>query len=45
MGNSSGKNIAGGVVHSMPADLRKAIASDKAALSLWQDITPLVRSG
>jgi uncharacterized protein YdeI (YjbR/CyaY-like superfamily) len=36
--------IAGDVVHSMPADLRKAITSVPAVLVLWQDITPLARN-
>lgn len=36
--------IAGGVVHTMPDDLRKALASSRGALALWQDITPLARN-
>ncbi len=36
--------IAGGVVHTMPADLKSAIVSNKAVLSLWEDITPLARN-
>ena len=38
------KNISGGVVHELPADLRKALASDEAALAAWQSITPLARN-
>ncbi len=38
------KKIAGGVVHTMPEDLRKAIASSPAARALWEDITPLARN-
>ncbi|MDE2213420.1 MAG: YdeI/OmpD-associated family protein [Patescibacteria group bacterium] len=38
------KKISGGTVHKMPPDLRKALASDKAALALWEDITPLARN-
>ena len=38
------KEIFGGVVHSVPADLRKCLASDKAALTAWEDITPLARN-
>ncbi len=38
------KRIAGGVVHAMPADVRKALISDTKALSLWADITPLARN-
>lgn len=36
--------IAGGTVHHVPADLRKALSSDKAALAKWEDITPLARN-
>ncbi|HXH26836.1 MAG TPA: YdeI/OmpD-associated family protein [Candidatus Acidoferrum sp.] len=36
--------ISGGVVHRLPADLRKAIMADKKALTLWEDITPLARN-
>ena len=35
---------AGGPVHEIPADLRKALASDKAARAVWTDITPLARN-
>ncbi len=40
----SGKTISGGVVHDLPADLRKALADDAAALKKWEDITPLARN-
>jgi uncharacterized protein YdeI (YjbR/CyaY-like superfamily) len=40
----SGKRVAGGVVHDLPADLRKALAANAAALPLWNDITPLARN-
>jgi hypothetical protein len=33
------KNIPGGVVHKMPADLKRALASDSQALTAWADIT------
>jgi uncharacterized protein YdeI (YjbR/CyaY-like superfamily) len=33
-----------GMVHKLPADLREAITSDKAARALWEDITPLARN-
>ncbi|HYF10526.1 MAG TPA: YdeI/OmpD-associated family protein [Candidatus Paceibacterota bacterium] len=33
-----------GAVHSMPADLRKALVSVPAALSVWKDITPLAQN-
>jgi len=36
--------ISGGVVHRLPADLKKALASDAKALALWEDITPLARN-
>jgi len=38
------KDIAGGTVHKMPADLKKALTSDSAALAAWQSITPLARN-
>ena len=38
------KSISGGVAHEIPADLRKALASDKSALAAWEDITPLARN-
>jgi hypothetical protein len=38
------KAISSGVAHKIPADLRKALASDKAALAAWEDITPLARN-
>jgi hypothetical protein len=36
--------ISGGVVHNLPADLRKALAADAKALAAWEDITPLARN-
>jgi hypothetical protein len=38
------KEIAGGVAHKMPADLKKSLLSDKKVLALWEDITPLARN-
>ena len=38
------KQIATGVVHDLPADLKKAIIADPAALAAWEDITPLARN-
>jgi hypothetical protein len=38
------KEIAGGVAHKMPEDLKKALTSDGAALKKWEDITPLARN-
>ena len=39
----SEKEISGGVVHDLPADLKKALTSAKA-LETWEDITPLARN-
>ena len=36
--------VAGGVVHEMPDDLRKALTSAPAARAVWEDITPLARN-
>lgn len=38
------EEILGGTVHELPADLRKALASNKAALEKWQNLTPLARN-
>ena len=38
------KEVAGGVVHTVPADLRKALLADSKVLLVWQDITPLARN-
>jgi hypothetical protein len=38
------KKISSGTVHVLPADLRKALASDPKALAKWEDITPLARN-
>jgi uncharacterized protein YdeI (YjbR/CyaY-like superfamily) len=38
------QKIATGTVHSVPADLRKALISDRAARAKWEDITPLARN-
>src|SRR5262245_8113390 len=40
----SQKKISGGVVHKMPADLKRALASNPQALTAWEDITPLARN-
>lgn len=37
-------NISGGVAHEVPADLQKALTSDKNALTLWEGLTPLARN-
>ena len=36
--------IASGVVHKIPADLRKALTSSAAVLAAWNDLTPLARN-
>lgn len=38
------KEIATGTAHKIPADLRKALAANKATLAKWEDITPLARN-
>jgi hypothetical protein len=38
------KEILGGTVHELPADLSKALMADASVLALWQDITPLARN-
>ena len=38
------KKISSGVVHKVPADLRKALGSDLQALAAWEGITPLARN-
>lgn len=37
-------DISGGVVHSVPEDLREALTSDPKALEVWEDLTPLARN-
>ncbi len=38
------KKISNGTVHKVPADLKKILTTDKAALAKWEDITPLARN-
>ncbi len=40
----SQSKISAGVVHDLPADLRKVLVADKACLAAWEDITPLARN-
>lgn len=40
----SNPRVAGGVVHELPADLRKALLGNTTALAAWNDITPLARN-
>ena len=36
--------LAGGVVHKLPTDLRSALLASADALAAWKDITPLARN-
>ncbi|MEK7673541.1 MAG: YdeI/OmpD-associated family protein [Patescibacteria group bacterium] len=36
--------IATGVVHDVPSDLKKALASNQSALEKWNSLTPLARN-
>lgn len=38
------KAISGGVVHKVPADLKKALLADSKALIAWESLTPLARN-
>lgn len=38
------KNLSGGTVHSLPADLKKALVTSKEAQLIWEDLTPLARN-
>lgn len=38
------QKISEGVVHKLPADLRKALTAAPQALAAWEDITPLARN-
>ena len=38
------QKILGGVVHTVPADVRKMLADSRPALDAWHDITPLARN-
>jgi len=38
------KKISEGVVHKLPADLKKVLAGNPAMLEAWEDITPLARN-
>jgi hypothetical protein len=37
-------SISGGVVHKVPDDLKKVLASDAKALKVWESLTPLARN-
>lgn len=36
--------VSAGVVHDVPDDLEKTLVADRAALELWEGITPLARN-
>lgn len=36
--------VVGGTVHTLPADLKKALLAHTDALKAWNDITPLARN-
>ena len=36
--------ISSGTVHTLPADLKKALIASPKALAAWEDITPLARN-
>jgi len=38
------RELAGGTVHAMPEDFRKALLQTPKALAVWEDITPLARN-
>lgn len=41
---ASKKELSSGVIHKLPADLKKNIASNSEAREAWEDITPLARN-
>jgi len=38
------KTLSGGTVHTVPADLKKTLTSDRESLTLWEGLTPLARN-
>lgn len=38
------QKLAGGVAHTLPKDLQKALAADAVASKQWQSLTPLARN-
>ena len=40
----TGKQVSSGTAHKLPSDLQKALTSDKKAVMLWEDLTPLARN-
>jgi uncharacterized protein YdeI (YjbR/CyaY-like superfamily) len=43
-GPMSTQQLPGGVVHKLPADLRRTLVASRVALDAWKDITPLARN-
>lgn len=39
-----GRQVASGTVHTLPADLQKALASSRKAVVVWESLTPLARN-
>jgi hypothetical protein len=44
IGSMSSQRVPGGVVHRLPADLRRELIANATALDAWEDITPLARN-
>ena len=40
----SSRVVAGGVVHTVPMDLRRVLIASPKALAVWEDLTPLARN-
>jgi len=40
----SSKVVAGGVVHTVPMDLRRVLIASPRVLAAWEDLTPLARN-
>jgi len=40
----SKEELAGGTVHELPDDLKKALVASPAALTIWKSLTPLARN-
>jgi hypothetical protein len=38
------KTVSEGVVHAVPADLRRVLLSNARVLAAWEDLTPLARN-
>lgn len=38
------QSLSGGTVHTLPVDLAKAVAGNKAVAAIWEGLTPLARN-